>query len=86
MNMLVCLNRIGAAALTMGFFALLYGHYQYDNELDDLKFAIAQSKKGDRFTADDGRALCAVVAQIRPDLSRELPDVCRTMTPEPSHP
>lgn len=82
MNKLVWLNRIGAAALAIGFFALLYGRYDYDRELADIKFAIEQSKKGARFTAADGRAVCAVVSQIRPDLSHELPAVCRPDKPD----
>lgn len=77
MNRLVWLNRVGAAALAIGFFALLYGHYDYDRELADLKFAVEQSKKGARFTAADGRLVCLALLSAHPEVEDALPEVCK---------
>lgn len=77
MNKLVWLNRVGAAALVLGFIALLYGHHDSAPEIAALKFAVEQSKKGARFTAADGRLVCLALLSAHPEVEDALPEVCK---------
>lgn len=78
MKLLEALNLLAIVALIAGFAALLTGHLSSTKEIADVKFAIEQSKKGARFTAADGQALCLALLSAHPEVEDALPDVCRS--------
>lgn len=77
MKSLIWLNRLAAVALISGFVALLHDRLDSSKELAEVRYAIEQSKKGERFTANDGRALCMAILSSHPEAEPILPDVCR---------
>lgn len=77
MNALDHLHKIAVGALVFGFVGLVYKHFETHDELSDIRYAISQSKQGERFTAQDGRSLCRALLKVHPDAMQHLPDVCK---------
>jgi len=52
-------------------------HVALSERIAQIEFAYAEAKKGERFTADDGRKLCEVLILNTSAEWGDLPEVCQ---------